>query len=145
MPLLCDMVGDVEHAECCAACGVCCRLFTPVEEIADAPEGAWGDCVFTEDIAEMAESWNERFRECGAYRYLVPAWDVRKAQDRDRQGALLPAAEHYRTTLPAGTDFGICPYLGGSGCRLPRTHRPPVCRSFECDRLWDSRNPRVTA
>lgn len=100
-------------------------LFVPEEEV-PFPEGAWGGGWHdARDAGPLAHGWDERLRECGAYRVLEPSWELLRAQERHGDGTLTSAAEAYRSSRPAGTDFRACPYLGRHGCRLPRESRPP--------------------
>lgn len=129
--------ADTDGGACCAACGCCCVLFAREEDV-PFPEGAWGGGVHdVRDAWPLAQGWDERFRECGAYAAAPPAWDLLRGQERSDEGVLTPAAEAYRRSLPE-EDFDRCPYLGTGGCVLPRGSRPPVCTGFSCDRLWDA-------
>ena len=112
-----------ERTGLCAACGECCRTRPGAEEPARflaAPDPAGA-------LARALRSGDWVLARLAGIGYPRPA----------------TVAERATGTVHGGAEASPCVFLGESGCRMPFTDRPRMCRELEpwangdCQAGWD--------
>jgi hypothetical protein len=126
--------SGANHDLCSACGGLCCMLYLAVDE-----DGAFIGADWLPDYVAL---WNERLVASGALLideagYRAGVAGVEPLHDPRISTLPTPEGAAYRAALPPEVDPAKCPFCdAASGCRLPRSHRAPICNEWTCE-LWE--------